>query len=214
MTQPAPNAVIPGRSARKRQAILEAATEAFLQGGYSGTNMDEVAASAGVSKQTVYKHFSSKEALFIEIASGMSTQAGDTVQQAAPTFSSGDDVEAYLLAYGRLQLEVVLQPRLMQLRRLVIGEVHRFPELGKALYDNGPGRAMAMLSAMFRDLAARGLLAIPDPTLAASQFNWLLMSAPLNLVMLLGDDAIPEAEELHRHAAQSARMFLAAYGRG
>ena len=57
------------RSARKRQAILEAATEIFLINGYLGTNMDEIAGRSAVSKQTVYKHFSSKEALFIEIVS-------------------------------------------------------------------------------------------------------------------------------------------------
>ena len=55
------------RSARKRQAILDAATDVFLRDGYLGTNMDEIAALSEVSKQTVYKHFASKEALFIEI---------------------------------------------------------------------------------------------------------------------------------------------------
>ena len=49
------------RSDRKRAAILEAATEAFLQRGYLGTSMDEIAAQAAVSKQTVYKHFADKE---------------------------------------------------------------------------------------------------------------------------------------------------------
>ena len=47
-----------GRSARKRQAILQAARERFLQKGYAGASMDEVAAMAGVSKVTIYKHFS------------------------------------------------------------------------------------------------------------------------------------------------------------
>ena len=55
------------RSDRKRRAILEAATEAFLRHGFLGTSMDEIAAAAAVSKQTVYKHFSDKESLFREI---------------------------------------------------------------------------------------------------------------------------------------------------
>src|SRR5438477_89804 len=54
------------RSTRKRRAIVEAATAAFLRDGYRGTSMDEVAAKAGVSKQTVYKHFADKERLFSE----------------------------------------------------------------------------------------------------------------------------------------------------
>src|SRR5262245_14279457 len=56
-----------GRSARKRKVIMEAATRAFLRQGYLGTSMDEVAAQAAVSKQTVYKHFSDKKRLFADI---------------------------------------------------------------------------------------------------------------------------------------------------
>ena len=85
-----------------------------------------------------------------------------------------------------------MTPRVMQLRRLVIGEVSRFPELAKVLYERGPMRAVAALAAAFERLAERGLLAIDDPMVAASQFNWLIMSAPLNQAMLLGDGAIPK----------------------
>ena len=70
-----------GRSARKRRAILDAATEIFLRDGYLGTNMDEIAARSEVSKQTVYKHFVSKEALFVEIVSSMTDAAGDIVRE-------------------------------------------------------------------------------------------------------------------------------------
>ena len=68
-----------GRSARKRRAILEAATTAFLRNGYRGTSMDEIAALAGVSKQTVYKHFADKERLFSEIVIGTVNEASDPV---------------------------------------------------------------------------------------------------------------------------------------
>ena len=61
-------------------------------------------------------------------------------------------------------------------------------------------------------LADRGLLRIEDAALAASHFNWLVMSQPLNQAMLLGDTAIPGPAALHRHAAQGVRVFLAAYG--
>jgi TetR/AcrR family transcriptional regulator, mexJK operon transcriptional repressor len=105
----------------------------------------------------------------------------------------------------------VLTPKLMQLRRVVIGEVGRFPELGKALYEGGPKRAMAAMAAMFRGLADRGLLQIDDPAAAASHFNWLVMSQPLNQAMLLGDAGIPKPSALRRFAADGVRVFLAAY---
>ena len=202
-----------GRSARKRRAILDAATEIFLKSGYLGTNMDDIAALSSVSKQTVYKHFASKEALFIEIVGSMTTGAGDVVHNDMPQLDKDGDLAAYLRDYALRQLTVVLTPRIMQLRRLVIGEVTRFPELAKVLYERGPARAMATLASIFRQLAERGLLVIDDPNVAASHFNWLIMSAPLNQAMLLGDDAIPTQAELRRNAEAGVRVFLAAYGK-
>jgi TetR/AcrR family transcriptional repressor of mexJK operon len=200
-----------GRSAQKRKAILDAATDVFLASGYLGTNMDEIAALSGVSKQTVYKHFSSKEALFIEIVTSMSNQAGDRVRSEPMVFEGGD-LTAFLEDYALRQLTVVVTPRLMQLRRLVIGEVSRFPDLARALYEAGPKRAMTSLAELFGQLGKRGLLKVDDPWTAASHYNWLVMSEALNAVMLLGDAAIPPRAQLQRYARDGVRVFLAAYG--
>jgi TetR/AcrR family transcriptional repressor of mexJK operon len=201
------------RSERKHKAILDAATEVFLQNGYLGTNMDDIAARSAVSKQTVYKHFESKEALFVEIVTSMVSVAGDRVLDKVPEFRDGTDLAEYLLNYAYQQLTVVLTPRLMQLRRLVIGEVSRFPELAKVLYERGPQRAMATLTATFTVLVERGLLEAEEPSVAASHFNWLIMAEPVNQVMLLGDSAIPKAEALRRHATRGVKVFMAAYGK-
>jgi TetR/AcrR family transcriptional regulator, mexJK operon transcriptional repressor len=202
----------PSRSERKRQAILEAATEIFLRQGFLGTNMDEVAARAAVSKQTVYKQFASKEALFLAIVGSMTSGAGDKVQRDIGELGEQNDPEKLLLAYAERQLTVVLTPQLMQLRRLVIGESGRFPELGKALYEGGPARAIAGLAVAFERWSERGLLTIDDAASAASHFNWLVMGEPVNRAMLLGDASIPDAAALRRHAAASVGVFMAAYG--
>ena len=198
----------PDRQADKPRAILEAAAEIFLDDGYLGASMDDIAEKAAVAKQTVYAHFSSKRALFVAMASALTNEASDRVHKDVPQFHDGDDLERFLTDYALRQLKVVLAPRLVRLRRLVIGEVSRFPELGEALYAGGPGRAIASLAATLGRLVAKGALEIGDPALAASQFNWLVMSAPLNRAMLLGDKAIPSAAELHKHASESVRLFL------
>jgi AcrR family transcriptional regulator len=201
------------RSVRKRSAILEAATTSFLRNGYLGTSMDEIAALAGVSKQTVYKHFTDKERLFTEIVVSTVDEASDPVYEEVLELEDSGDVGADLRDLARRQLAVVMQPRLMQLRRLVIGEVGRFPELGRTFYERGPGRTMAVLADAFARLAERGVLQLQDPLLAAAHFNWLIMSAPMNRAMLLGHDEPPAPAELDRYADSGVQVFLAAYGR-
>ena len=115
------------RSQRKRKTILEAATDLFLRNGYLGTSMDEVAQRADVSKQTVYAQFASKEALFVAMVGAMTSAAASEVHSALGVARDGEDVAGYLRAYAERQLLVVLTPRLMQLRRLVIGEVGTLP---------------------------------------------------------------------------------------
>ena len=199
------------RSRRKREAILYVAADLFLKNGYLGTSMDEVAERAEVSKQTVYKQFSNKEALFIAIVNSMTSEASGRVRDEVKLIGESESPAAYLLAFAERQLEIVLTPQLMRLRRLVIAEAGRFPELGAALYAGGPGRAIETLTSAFEHFADHGLIAVDDPSVAASQFNWLVMGDPVNAVMLLGDKAIPKRQALRRHAVNAVRMFLAAY---
>jgi TetR/AcrR family transcriptional regulator, mexJK operon transcriptional repressor len=202
-----------GRSARKRRAILEAATSAFLRNGYLGTSMDEIAALASVSKQTVYKHFADKERLFAEIVAATVEEVANRVYNEVLDLADSGNVEADLRDLARRLLAGVLQPRVLQLRRLVIGEAGRFPELGRMFYEQGPGRTVDALAAAFERLGTRGVLFVEDPRLAAAHFNWLVLSIPLNQAMLLGTDEAPPSAELDGYADAGVKVFLAAYGR-
>jgi TetR/AcrR family transcriptional repressor of mexJK operon len=200
-----------GRSAEKRRAILEAATEAFLRKGYLGTSMDEIAAEAGVSKQTVYRQFADKEGLFTEIVLGTIDQVGEPFFSGIDNLGDAEDLEAELRKIARQLVGVAKDPRLLQLRRLVIGECGRFPELGRTYYERGPGRSTEGLAAGFRRLADKGLLRTDDADQAAQHFNWLVLSTPLNLAMFNVDAEFTDAE-LDRYADEAVRVFLAAYG--
>jgi TetR/AcrR family transcriptional regulator, mexJK operon transcriptional repressor len=175
--------------------------------------MDEVAALAGVSKQTIYKAFSDKERLFSEIVVSAVAAAADPVHAEVLALEDTGDIEADLRAFARRLLASVMQPQILLLRRLVIGEAGRFPELGRTFYEQGPGRTITALATVFERLAARGALQLDDPPLAAAHFNWLVMSIPLNQVMFLGEDEPPAAAELNRYADAGVQTFLAAYGR-
>jgi AcrR family transcriptional regulator len=198
--------------AHKREAILDAASDVFLRNGYVGASMDEVAALAGVSKQTVYKHFGAKERLFEELVTATVRSSVDAVHAELLRLDGSDDVPSQLRQVARGMLARVMQPELIRLRRLVIGEAGRFPHLGKVFYDLGPGRAMSVLADAFARLAEAGVLAVDDPRVAAEHFNWLVVSIPLNRAMILGDDEPATRAQLRRYADAGVDVFLAAYG--
>ena len=79
----------------------------------------------------------------------------------------------------------MLTSRLLQLRRLVIGEVSRFPALASALAEHGPRRAIEAIAGQLADASRQGMIAVTHAREAASQLNWLVMGGPLNDAMLL-----------------------------
>ena len=199
-------------SLRKREAILAAAEAAFLGAGYDAVTMDDIAAAAGVSKQTLYSHFGTKDQLFVALVTDMTRVAGDAVQvDRAPATPTLPGLQAHLEESMVRQLTAVLQPRILQLRRLVIGEVPRFPALAEAVYDNGPQRAIEALTKTLRGANAIGILEVQHPRSAAAELNWLVMGEPVNRAMFLGDNAVPTARELRAHVKASVAAFLQAY---
>lgn len=202
------------RSERTQRKILSAASTLFLKDGFSGTSMDEVAMAAGVSKQTIYAHFRAKEALFVAVVRNMTGQAGDRVQEEVADPPADRDVEDFLLEFAISQLTIVMTAPLMQLRRLVIAEADRFPELGRALHEQGPGRSIRRLARACAAYAEAGSLSMQDPETAASFFNWLVMGAPVNDAMLLGEGSILDGRAIRAHAVEAVRIFLSAYGTG
>jgi TetR/AcrR family transcriptional regulator, mexJK operon transcriptional repressor len=203
-----------GRSERRRQAIIQAAAEVFLRHGYLGATTDEVAARASVSKQTLYKYFADKQHLFAETILDTTVQVVDGLSSAvASTLQDAQDVRQALRDVANGWVRGLLQPEVLRLRRLVIAEADRFPEVGRAWFDRGFDRALVILGEALRGLADRGLLHnLSDPTLAAYQFAGLVMYQPMNQVMFAGTDALPPADKLNRIADSAVDMFLATYG--
>lgn len=198
------------RSARKHEAILEAATSVFLDKGYSGTSMDDIAKLAAVSKQTVYKHFSDKEKLFADIVLATTDRLDTTIDLLAGTPTDDANLEENLTRLARQFLTALTDPRVIQLRRLIIANADVFPDLGTEWYERGFERGLATLAATFQRLADQGLLRIDDTLLAANHFSGLLLWIPVNKAMFTGS-AQHTGADLDRYAAAGTRVFLAAY---
>jgi TetR/AcrR family transcriptional regulator, mexJK operon transcriptional repressor len=201
-----------GRSARKRRLILEAATTLFLENGYAGTSMDQVAAQAAVSKQTVYKQFADKERLFTELILGITDRAAGLIEDMTATLDNSNDLEKDLTDFARLHINSVIQPQVLRLRRLIMSEAVHFPELARTYHERAPQKVIHALASRFKHLGERGLLHVEDPEIAARHFAWLILAAPLDEAMFAGNNrALPRAE-VTRLATNGVRVFLAAYG--
>ena len=198
---------------RKHRAIMEAATTLFLTQGYLETSMDEVAALAAVSKHTVYAHFSDKERLFSAIILATTDQIDDLVRLVASTLDNTEDLERDLVKLARRFVTALMEPEVLRLRRLVIANADRFPDLGRTWYQNGFEQVLATLADSFQRLADRELLRTDDPMLAAHHFVGLLLWIPVNEAMFTGDISGRTEAELEGSADAAVRAFLQGYGR-
>jgi TetR/AcrR family transcriptional regulator, mexJK operon transcriptional repressor len=203
-----------GPSRTKRHDILAAAYRLFLQHGFAATTIEDVAAEASVSRQTVYAHFGDsddpvKDALFramVEREVGLRNVDPHPLEA---TMAMTHDLEDDLRTFARHHLHLVMRPDLIRLRRMLIGEAERFPGLANSWWTNGPVRSFELFAGWFTILDERGLLHVPDPLLAAQTFNWLVLSTPLNEAMARG--APTDTDDLDRYADEAVRVFLAAH---
>ncbi|WP_309126833.1 TetR/AcrR family transcriptional regulator [Microbacterium sp.] len=198
-------------SLRKRAAITAAAADVFVRDGYDPASMDEIAERAGVSKQTLYAHFGSKEGLFVQVLQAETERAFASLpiheQESASVTASS--LRRHLEALGEAFLEVVLTPRMIGLRRLAIAESHRFAASAEAFARGGHERSVEALARMFRGLVERGLLA-GDARRAARTFVLLVVVGPVDRAMF---GSAPFAEQTRAaHIAEGVRLVLAGFG--
>ena len=211
----APGGAEVGRSARKRRAIMDAATALFLRDGYRNTSMDQVAADAAVSKQTVYKQFTDKEQLFRGIVLGVTGNSEAIITDMTSVLrgidvTSHEELRAVLTDLARRYIDGVLQPHVLALRRLIIAEAERFPDLARTYFEQAPARAIEIVADALQAYIERGLLAADDPRLAAAHFAYLVLAIPQDRAQFYPHERHTPAER-DRLASEAVRIFLAAY---
>jgi TetR/AcrR family transcriptional repressor of mexJK operon len=170
--------------------------------------MEAIARAADVSKATLYAHFESKDQLFatiVHVACLEHILPADDLPDGGVVAEA--DVAQALRAIGGRILRFFLRDRSLAIHRLVIAESVRFPELGRAFYDNGPVAGRMRLAAW---MATRPELAVPVPELAAEQFLGLLRSG-LYLRATLGLTPPPDDAAIDVVVSGAVQTFLRAY---
>lgn len=200
-----------GRSARKRKSILSAGQQLFLASGYRGTSVDAIAASAAVSKQTVYKHFGDKHELLLAIVNDALDTTVSAFVERASILGETVDLESDLTAFAADYLRAVLQDQVVQLRRLVVGEANRLPELAALYYERAPGRMLSALADCFARLHQRGLLEVAEPATAAEHFAFLVVGRCIDQALFCGGPQVESAIDVAGHVRAGVRVFLAGY---
>jgi TetR/AcrR family transcriptional repressor of mexJK operon len=199
----------PARPNRKAASILSAARQLFLDHGFDAVTMEMVARQASVSKATLYSHFSSKEELFTAVTVAEANRVTDEVWQIVP---DSNDVAAVLRRMAEKFVDIFLSEQTMFLQRAVIGVVSRFPAIGVRIFDSGPKVLNERLARFLAEAHDRGLLNVPDATLAAVQFL-SVVRGDLDIRGLLLPAAPPSRAEIEDQIESGIDLFLRYYAR-
>lgn len=193
MTLPSVNPECSRRSsAHEREAlILGAARRVFLELGFGSATMDAIAIAAGVSKQTVYNHFGSKEELFASMVRTGCQELLEVLRVGA----GSEDPEQVLRCMGRQFLEMALQPEKLALRRVLLAEIAQFPELGQIYYRSGPAFLRELLAEYLAKQDHEGFLVVENPPLLADQFVGMLASCLMKAELGIKPEMTPDERE-------------------
>jgi len=209
MNNPAPCQPTPGRpkDMEKRAAILDAAMALFPSRGYDGVSVDAIAQQAGVSKLTVYSHFTDKEALF-------GAAVTECCAQLLPHRLFEPDpelpVEEALFQIARAFMDLMMDERAISLHRVMISQAGMNPRLTEVFFGAGPRATLQEMELFLRQADAAGSLRVADPARAAEHFLCLLKGVR-HLRVLVGLCTVPNHAERDEHVRDVVQVFLRAF---
>ena len=190
----------------KRRQILAGASKVFMDLGFDGASMGEIARAAGVSKGTLYVYFADKNRLFEAIVE----QEMLDQQKIAFNFAPERDVPITLREFGQAYIELLCRPGGGSAIRTVMAIAERMPEVGRRYYDEVLEKTISSFAAYLEAHVTAKDLEIPDCQLAASQFM-LMCQASLFLPFIFQAAPPPSPERIAQVVESATQMFLAAY---
>ena len=197
---------VPDEDSSKRRQIIDGARKVFMDLGFDGASMGEIARSAGVSKGTLYVYFADKNRLFEAIVEEETLQQGKVFFN----FDPERDVTTTLMDFGRAYVQMLCRPGGGSATRTVMAIAERMPDVGRRFYNNVVALTIARLADYLEIRTASGDLAIEDCELAATQFMQMCQ-ASLFMPFLFQAAPAPTPERIEQVVDSATRMFLAGY---
>ena len=199
----------PGRpkDMAKRQAILDAAKNLFIRNGYTNTSMDAVAAEAGVSKLTVYSHFTDKETLF---SCAVVARCEEQVPELFVEMPVDEPVEKVLLGIARGFQTLINSPESIDLHRLMIALGTQGSTLSQVFFEAGPQRILHEMERFLTRLNGTNGLHFDSPASAAGHFLSLIKGV-CTFRLLIGTGGVPDEQTGEHHVREVVGLFLKAY---
>lgn len=195
------------RTAELRDRLLNAATELFLRQGFDGPSMGEIAAHAGASKETFYRHFPTKEDLFRAVITRL---ADRTAEEFSAALLKEETLEVALTHFGEFLLDRVTEPGAIAMRRVLAAEKERFPDLRKFVRDQARARVIGPVCRYLEDQVAAGHLRKLDTNVAAGQF-FDLVAAEMIMSATFGNLEKPTKAAMRQRVQEAVSCFLHGY---
>jgi AcrR family transcriptional regulator len=158
----------------KEQEVLDVATDYFLAHGYQGASINAMARSSGISKESIYRYFSSKKQLFEAVIRRELAEYQASVRRLSA--EKRMDLREALINLAETVLDVATTDRTLALRRLIFDEARRSPDVGQHYYQIGPEYAFAAVEEIFRSHHAESDF---DPAILSRHFLALVAWRPI-----------------------------------
>lgn len=182
--------------------IREAAVEAFLEFGYAGTSMEAIARAAGITRKTLYARYSDKHAVFADVIPWALTRTAD---DGTLSVTDTDDIQADLIAFGRLAIARATRPQNVQLKRMAMSEAAQFPEFAVSADSMMWAQRQRALTELLQRHETKGNVKVDDAELAAEHFLALVEAVPARLADF---GIVRSKRQEERHLRAAVQLFL------
>ncbi|MDY6983640.1 MAG: TetR/AcrR family transcriptional regulator [Pseudomonadota bacterium] len=194
------------RTTDKREEVLDIASETFLSKGFDGTSINVMAREAGISKESIYRYFGSKEDLFLAVVERELEVYKQGMLETISHFQ-GKSLKEALYSVGEATLRVASDDRTLALRRLIFQMSANGSKVGTHYFSVGPDIAYQNLVRLFEHYK-------PESEYSVSKLSRYFISLVLHRTMLARECGVQEPlkpEEIRERVMETTEDFLKAF---